>query len=310
MQETNNDSDNACRPCQGPRLTYGMPMKPRSKFDHAREELHARMCREDLLIDSDQPTSNADINTSASKKIALGLAKKLEASSASRVSGQTPDDSFVHACVDFIITTFGDLIHLRPGKWTVASTSEREMDITGFEQYSHLHHIRRLSEEYPQLRTTLGDNLYVKPDIVVFRAPRDDEETNRHSFLVRNSDSPLASLLKSCTALPILHASIACSWTIRSGGADNFRSQAFNLLRYRKGHSPHLMVITAEPNPERLAAMCLGTGEIDYFYHFALPELSEAIGEIRYSPHKDLLEKLIEGNRLRDISDLPLDLAI
>jgi len=285
-------------------------MKPVSRFDKAREEFHARLCREVLLIDSDHVASNADSNDPVSKKIALGLAKKLGATSVNWVAGQTLEKFFVDACTVFVRTTFADLAHLRPGKWTVASSSEREMDITGFEQYSHLRRIRRLSEEYPQLRTTLGDNLDVKPDIVVFREPRDDEEINKHSFLVRNSDTPLASLLKSCTALPTLHASISCCWAMGDGGADNLRSEALNLLRYRKGHSPHLMVITAEPNPERLATICFGTGEIDCIYHFALPELSAASRKIRYSPYRATFEKLIEGDRLRDISDLPLDLAV
>lgn len=285
-------------------------MKPKPKFDYARDALHARICREDLFKDSDQPTSNLDNGNSASNKIVLGLAKKLRVSSASRVACQTMDDSFVHACADFIKTTFGDLSHLRPGKWTVVSTLEREIDIVRFEQYSHLRRIRGLFEEYPQLITTFGNTLFVKPDIVVFREPRDEEEVNKHPFLVRNSGISLASLLKGCAALPFLHASISCNWTIQSEHAHNYRSEALDLLRYRKGHSPHIMVITAEPHPEHLATMCLGTGEIDYIYHFALPELSRAIEEIRHRSYGDTLAMLVEGGRLRDISDLPLDLAV
>jgi len=70
------------------------------------------------------------------------------------------------------------------------------------------------------------------------------------------------------------------------------------------------MVITAEPHPERLAAMCLGTGDIDYVYHFALPELSATVTDLGYSVAEDTLEELVAGHRLRDICDLPLDLAV
>ncbi|HTQ62286.1 MAG TPA: NgoMIV family type II restriction endonuclease [Candidatus Solibacter sp.] len=292
-----------------PRLTPGVPMKPVSRFDKARGEFHARLCREVLLVDSDHVASNADRNNSVSKKIALGLAKKLGASTASRVAGQVLEDPFVRACAEFIKTTFADLAHLRPGKWTVAKTSRHEMDITEFEQYSHLHYIKRLSEEHSQLKMILGGTLYIKPDIVVFREPEDDQGINKNAPLVGDSDTPFASLRRRCSPLPILNASISCDWTIQSDENQISRSLAQKLLKYRKGHSPHLMVITAEPHPERLAAMCLGTGDIDYVYHFALPELSVVVSELRCAAG-DILDKLVVGNRLRDICDLPLDLAI
>lgn len=69
------------------------------------------------------------------------------------------------------------------------------------------------------------------------------------------------------------------------------------------------MAVTAEPLPTRLAALALGTGDLDCVYHFALPELKKAIEEIQNIDQLDMLEMLIEGRRLRDISDLPFDLA-
>jgi hypothetical protein len=60
----------------------------------------------------------------------------------------------------------------------------------------------------------------------------------------------------------------------------------------------------------------LGTGDLDCVYHFALPELQKAIeelielGESGLEDQKDMLNTLIEGRRLRDISDLPFDLLI
>lgn len=72
---------------------------------------------------------------------------------------------------------------------------------------------------------------------------------------------------------------------------------------------PHVAVVTAEPLPTRIASIALGTGDLDCVYHFALPELQAAIEEIDNQDQQEMLETLVEGRRLRDISDLPFDLA-
>jgi len=56
----------------------------------------------------------------------------------------------------------------------------------------------------------------------------------------------------------------------------------------------------------------MGNGDIDCTYHAALYELQEAL-KGRSSTKRvqdEMLETLIVGRRLRDISDLPFDLAI
>jgi len=68
--------------------------------------------------------------------------------------------------------------------------------------------------------------------------------------------------------------------------------------------------VTAEPLPTRLAAIALGTGDLDCVYHFALPELEQTLEEIDNEDQMDMLRVMVEGRRLRDISDLPFDLAI
>ena len=108
----------------------------------------------------------------------------------------------------------------------------------------------------------------------------------------------------------ILHASVSCKWTIRSDRSQNTRTEALNLLRNRKGHTPHIVAVTAEPLPTRIATLALGTGDIDCVYHFALPELISAIEQADKQDQLDMLMAMIEGRRLRDISDLPFDLAI
>ena len=62
--------------------------------------------------------------------------------------------------------------------------------------------------------------------------------------------------------------------------------------------------------PNRLASLALGTGDIDCMYHFALPELVQAVNAVGTEDAKETLETLVQGKRLKDISDLPLDLAV
>jgi hypothetical protein len=45
-------------------------------------------------------------------------------------------------------------------------------------------------------------------------------------------------------------------------------------------------------------------------YHFALYELQKSVKALEMSDAEDMLAVMVSGNRLKDISDLPLDLAI
>ena len=62
--------------------------------------------------------------------------------------------------------------------------------------------------------------------------------------------------------------------------------------------------------PARLASLALGTGDIDCVYHFALYELVESVKASQAEDSIELLDILIQGKRLKDISDLPLDLTV
>lgn len=69
-------------------------------------------------------------------------------------------------------------------------------------------------------------------------------------------------------------------------------------------------MVTGEPLPSRLSAIALGTGDIDCVYHFALPELVAAVEEMGHGDSTESLKIMITGKRLKDISDLRLDLAV
>lgn len=150
----------------------------------------------------------------------------------------------------------------------------------------------------------------IAPDIVIYREPESDEYINDENYMVDDSVAKMAALRLKFNKHYILHASISAKWTMRSDRAQNSRTEALGLIRNRKGHLPHIAVITGEPMPSRLASLALGTGDIDCMYHFALYELVEAVKAIGAEDAQEMLDILISGKRLKDISDLPLDLAI
>ncbi len=160
------------------------------------------------------------------------------------------------------------------------------------------------------LATALGRDYTVAPDVVVYRELLGDDEINAKEQIVDDETALKSDLRKKNGGLPLLHASISSKWTIRSDRAQNSRSEALNLIRNRKGHLPHVMVVTAEPLPSRLSSIALGTGDIDCVYHFALYELQKAVEESGNEEAVSLMRIMVDGKRLKDISDLPLDLAV
>jgi hypothetical protein len=287
-------------------------MKVPVEFVEARKAYHAALLKETLTINSKGVVSNADSSNRASIAIAKGIAELLKAETqGERIAGQTSGNQFEGACADFVQQTFTKLGHLRPGSWDVHQVSGRNrLEIARYEQYAHLVALDRAAKNDAELAAALGSDYTITPDIVVVRATEDDSVINASGLLVDDTVSMLASLRKKGNGLPLLHASISCKWTIRSDRAQNARSEALNLVRNRKGRLPHVVVVTAEPTPSRLASIALGTGDIDCVYHFALYELQETIKALGMDDAADMLAVMVNGNRLKDISDLPLDLAI
>jgi len=160
------------------------------------------------------------------------------------------------------------------------------------------------------LAAALGNDYTITPDIVVAREPEEDATINANETLVDMNVARRSDIRKCNNPRPLLHASVSCKWTIRSDRAQNSRSEALNLIRNRKGRLPHVVVVTGEPLPSRLASIALGTGDIDCVYHFALPELIHSANEAGFEDAAELLRIMTDGKRLKDIADLPLDLAV
>ena len=155
----------------------------------------------------------------------------------------------------------------------------RKTLITDFEQYEHLARIDRLVRADPTLRAELGRDYLIKPDVTV--------------GVDVTPGKP-----------PVLHAAVSCKWTMRSDRVQGIRHEGVILTRNRRGRQPHIVTVTAEPLPTRLAAIARGTGEVDAVYHVALEELVIATSRAGTSEQKSVLAELTAQKRLVDFSAL------
>ncbi len=128
--------------------------------------------------------------------------------------------------------------------------------ITGFDQYAHLKEVDALVRASPQLRISLGMDYLIKPDVTVGLAG-----------------------VRTGSGLPPLHAAISCKWTIRSDRVQNIRHECLQMIRHRRGRQPHLVTVTAEPLPSRLASIARGTGEVDAVYHIGYDAMAASVAE-------------------------------
>lgn len=290
-------------------------MKPNDTIIvEARRKFHVSLVASFVLsVSEDGVPSNADRANTPSLEIARRIATSLGAATHAKLPAQTSGTLFEGAVCDFLKDTFPKLQHLRPGKWDVFNLGNNsELSTSSFAQYAHLAYLAEVMQRERELSTVLGNDYVVAPDIVVARQLCSDEEINAPARYVDDTVCTKADLREKNGGLPLLHASVSAKWTMRSDRAQNSRTEALNLIRNRKGHLPHIVVVTGEPLPSRLASLALGTGDIDCVYHFALPELLAAVRDYAADGREDIIEQLetlVRGKRLKDISDLPLDLS-
>ena len=280
----------------------------------ARHWFHSQLVDKGVLVvDPKGIPSNSDKDSHSSAAIGRLIAQELGARRGEKLPAQTAGRMFEELVCGFIDMTFPRLQHLRPGRWTVLDLGNNNaVKTSSFAQYEHLAHLTRVINSDSELATMLGNGYVVSPDIVVSRHPCSDDEINQCGAIVDDAVCLKTDIRQKNNPLEIMHASISAKWTMRSDRAQNSRTEALNLIRNRKGHLPHVVVVTGEPLPNRLASLALGTGDIDCVYHFALHELIKAVNEFGSDGHDDTVELLntrMNGKRLRDSSDLPLDLS-
>ena len=289
-----------------------------SLIANARFHFHERLFETNTLtLTKTGVVSNADTSSRGSKAIAGKIVDILvgehhhTVNTVDKISGQTLGKQFELLTMEFLQETFPHLQNLRPGQWSILQLgNNNRLKTSDFEQYEHLAYLSTLTAENAQLAAALGNDYLVAPDVVIYRNLYEDVEINAEQYIVDDKISRMADIRKANGGKPLLHASVSAKYTMRSDRAQNSRTEALNLIRNRKGHLPHIVVVTAEPMPNRLASLALGTGDIDCVYHFALYELVRAVKEVGSEDAAETLETLVQGKRLKDISDLPLDLAV
>lgn len=298
-----------------------------SELSSLRKSYHQEILRKIVRLNThpdkgSRYPSFADSGSKNSIAIAWKLIEKINTESITfvedqSITAQTAGGRFEEITRNFLQNALDLLTHLRVGEWLYYTS----IPISRFDQYEHLAALEKLSRENPQIAATLGGDYIIKPDIVVAKKPVYPSDINRPQTEVISDDEEIAAFSpfifrSNAPEKLILHASISCKWTLRSDRGQNSRTEALNLIRNRKGSVPKIVAVTGEPLPMRIASLALGTGDLDCVYHFALPELQKAIEELikntgsSLEDQKDMLNTLIEGRRLRDISDLPFDLLL
>ncbi|MGV4885102.1 NgoMIV family type II restriction endonuclease [Streptomyces viridosporus] len=159
--------------------------------------------------------------------------------------------------------------------------------ISDFSQYSHLRRVADAVKANPTLRTDLGVDYLIQPDVTV----------------------GISQKLTAEDLKPFLHAAVSCKWTIRSDRVQNIRHEFLQMIRHRRGRLPHLVTVTAEPMPSRIAAIARGTGEVDAVYHIAFDALREAVAAVGGRQQQEDLAECIDQGRLRPYEELASTLA-
>ncbi|MFA1546484.1 NgoMIV family type II restriction endonuclease [Actinomadura chokoriensis] len=156
--------------------------------------------------------------------------------------------------------------------WDIA----RGRVIADFSQYEHLKRVDKMVQDHAELRVTLGQDYLIKPDVTVG---------------VVDTDNLLEST-------PFLHAAVSCKWTIRSDRVQNIRHEFNQMIRHRRGRQPHLVTVTAEPLPSRIASITRGTGEIDAVYHIAFDALDQSVRDNGNPAQKAAWNECVQQRRL------------
>lgn len=280
-------------------------------FLQLRENYHRAICR-DLLGLRNGILTNADDRSRTSVEIATHLLAQLEYPHSGNPSpNEKVATVFSELTLDFLAASFDLIKSFLPGNW-VFSTSERKFGTLVGREDDPIFAWQRATEALDKtLTATVDDGSVIKPDIIIAKVPINDAELNSRFPLLPESSrvATLTPFLRTNTTNLTLHAIVSCKWTIRSDRAQNVRTEALNLIRLRKGSTPHIVAVIAEPMPTRIASLALGTGDIDCVYHMALPELQAATKDSGNADQEEMLNTLVTGRRLRDIADLPFDLV-
>ena len=154
----------------------------KGRLARIRDSFHQKLCSEILgfRIKKDGTKSDvisvADKSSNPSRLIAKEMALSLGYDLCEEPPvGQSSGKIFGDLVEDYLRETFSYLDHVRPGDWTFSAA---QTDISRFEQYDHLDALLQLARRNPELRTALDGDYLVKPDIIVYKKPLNDDFLN------------------------------------------------------------------------------------------------------------------------------------
>lgn len=225
----------------------------------------------------------ADKDSVASVAIAAGVLIELGITASGAHTGQSAGSEFEKRVAGHLEN---ELPLIAPDRPWVVFGKDGKKQISDFLQYEHLGRLKTVmdADETGLLRVEIGADYLISPDVTVG--------------------------LSIGAGFPFLHAAVSCKWTIRSDRVQNIRHEGTILTRHRRGRQPHIVAVTAEPLPSRLAAIARGTGEVDAVYHIALRELQKAVAAYDNLEQLECLGELLDQGRLRDFQDLAPTLAL
>jgi hypothetical protein len=159
--------------------------------------------------------------------------------------------------------------------------------LSSYSQYEHLGLLQRIIEQDASkvLGIAIGREYEVAPDVTVAVDVAESAEGGPGTL-----------------PGPLLHASISCKLTIRSDRVQNIRQESAILIRHRRGRLPHIVAVTLEPLPSRLASIARGTGDVDAVYHPALDELAAAVAP--FPAQREIMDELVGQKRLLSYAGL------
>ena len=176
-------------------------------FQEARKGFHASLLKSKLLTTSEKGIpSIADVGSRLSIEISRGIIALLGSEVAGdRLSGQMSGAKFEDVVGEFLRLTFPKLQNIRPGNFEVKKGSSR-LAIAECDQYDHLAALKTATESDPALAVALGADYIIKPDIMIFRHPEDDDKINHSEYLVSSFVAKRTSIRSLNNQRPILHA--------------------------------------------------------------------------------------------------------
>lgn len=102
---------------------------------------------------------------------------------------------------------------------------------------------------------------------------------------------------------------LSSRWSLDAEQAQHCVAEATGLVTSRRGHTPHVAVLTMAPRPAMLRLLAYESGAVDCVYHRALDEVRRSADQLadrrgeRWPPRASL-ERMVAQRRLRPYRDL------